>query len=149
VIESVGATFRPLFDTKAQDWKVEVVGRITQVRADRGRLVQILSNLISNAHKYTPGGGRITARVRLDGAMLRVDVRDTGIGLTSEEQSGLFDRFYRVSNAATKGVPGTGLGLAITKALVEMHGGEVRVASVPGRGTTFSFTLPTMDGAAA
>jgi signal transduction histidine kinase len=74
---------------------------------------------------------------------VRVDVRDTGIGLSAEEQAKLFTKFFRAKNRTTQEVGGTGLGLTITRSLVEMHGGKITVSSTPGEGSTFSFTLPT------
>jgi CheY-like chemotaxis protein len=107
-------------------------------------VTQILINLLSNAHKYTPAGGEIavTAALDGDGDTIRVAVRDTGIGLTAEEQAQLFTKFFRARNRTTEEVGGTGLGLAITRSLVEMHGGQMDVASAPGQGSTFGFTLP-------
>ena len=118
------------------------------VRGDIVRISQILNNLLSNAHKYTPPGGTITISAAPEGEMLRVSVADTGVGLTEEEQSHLFTRFYRAKNSATQDVGGTGLGLSITRMLVEMHGGTITVQSQPGKGSTFSFTLPTAVDAA-
>jgi signal transduction histidine kinase len=109
---------------------------------DQGRVIQILTNLLSNAHKYTPVGGSIAIAARREGGEVCVEIRDSGVGLTVEEQSQLFAKFFRASNRATQEVGGTGLGLAITRSLVEMHGGQITVQSVPGEGSTFSFTLP-------
>jgi CheY-like chemotaxis protein len=103
----------------------------------------ILTNLLSNAHKYTPHGGQIDVVARRDGDRVRVDVRDSGIGMTPEEQAKLFTRFFRADNTMTAEEGGTGLGLVITRSLIEMHGGEITVRSAPGKGSTFSFTLPT------
>jgi PAS domain S-box-containing protein len=112
------------------------------IHADRLRVKQILVNLLSNAVKFTPEGGGIRVLGEEKGAMLRVEVSDTGIGIPKEEQTFIFDKFHQVG-ATTKGVKeGTGLGLAITKRLVEEHGGEIRVQSSPGKGSRFVFTLP-------
>jgi DNA-binding response OmpR family regulator len=112
------------------------------VRGDSARIAQILANLLSNAHKYTPAGGTITVSAGRDGDFLRVNVADTGVGMSEEEQANLFTRFYRAKNSATQDAGGTGLGLSITRTLVEMHGGTITVQSTPGAGSTFSFTLP-------
>ena len=115
------------------------------VRGDAARISQILANLLSNAHKYTAEGGTITISAAREGKMLRISVADTGVGMTEEELSHLFTRFYRAKHPGTQDVGGTGLGLSITKMLVEMHGGTMAVQSVPEVGSTFSFTLPIAE----
>ena len=115
------------------------------VRGDSARISQILMNLLSNAYKYTPARGSITVSAAREGDFVRVSVADTGVGMSEEEQAQLFTRFYRAKNAATQDVGGTGLGLSIARMLVEMHGGQIRVQSASGAGTTFSFTLPIAD----
>jgi len=112
------------------------------VRADPQRTVQILTNLIGNACRYTPAGGRITiASSRKDGAA-EITISDTGIGISHEEIDRIFERFYRSENPLVREQPGTGLGLAIAKSLVELHGGRLWVKSKVGEGSTFGFTLP-------
>nr|MBA2678318.1 hypothetical protein [Ktedonobacteraceae bacterium] len=105
---------------------------------------QVLSNLLSNAHKYTPVGGHLEIVVETKGSLAHIAVIDTGIGLSPEELGQLFTRFYRAQNAFTQAIQGTGLGLTITRSLVEMHGGELQVFSTPGLGSTFCFTLPVV-----
>ena len=112
------------------------------VLGDADRVTQILSNLLSNAHKYTPEEGHIDLSVEVAGPMAAIAVTDSGIGLSPEEQFRLFTRFYRAHNTVTEVGGGTGLGLAITRSLVEMQGGEIQVTSEPGHGSTFRFTLP-------
>ena len=115
------------------------------VRGDRPRVVQILANLVSNAVKYSPDESSIEINVYpVNGAseFLKVDVRDHGSGIPVEDIDKLFQKFYRIDNSTTRSTAGTGLGLAITKALVELHGGEIWVQSEAGEGSTFSFTLP-------
>jgi PAS domain S-box-containing protein len=109
------------------------------VIGERDRLVQVLSNLIGNAVKFTPPCGQISVRVRLLEESLHVSVEDTGPGIPSENLPQLFDRFWQ---ADPTGRVGTGLGLAIAKAIVEAHGGHIWAESVLGRGTTFHFTVP-------
>jgi signal transduction histidine kinase len=141
-IEGAAASVRPQLAAKGQSLTVAVPASLPPVWGDGGRITQILLNLLSNAHKYTPEGGAVAVGAAVDGAFVRTDVRDTGVGLTPEEQAQLFTRFYRAGNAATRAAGGTGLGLAITRQLVELHGGQMRVASAPGEGSVFSFTLP-------
>jgi signal transduction histidine kinase len=110
--------------------------------ADQSRLTQILVNLVSNAHKYTPEGGSIKIAASLRGSSLRVEVIDSGIGISADDQAKLFSKFFRAQNRATEEVGGTGLGLSITRSLVAMHGGQMEVSSTPGQGSTFAFELP-------
>lgn len=112
------------------------------VRADPLRLRQVLINLLANAVRYTPPGGRITVEASDRGDAVRVDVRDTGVGIAPEDLPYVFDRFYRAEKSRTRSDGGSGLGLAIVKSLVEAHGGQVGVESAPGKGARFFFTLP-------
>ncbi|HVW19667.1 MAG TPA: ATP-binding protein [Opitutaceae bacterium] len=118
-----------------------------QVRADPERLRQVLSNLVDNAIKYGREEGRVelTAAALPDGR-IEVGVRDDGPGLPPEVQPRIFERFYRVDKARSREQGGTGLGLAIVKHVVQAHGGEVRLESRPGQGTTFFFILPPASG---
>lgn len=115
-------------------------------RADPARLRQVLSNLIDNAIKYgRPRGGVSIGGRLLDGGRVELAVRDDGPGIPQEAKSRIFERFYRVDKARSREQGGTGLGLAIVKNVMEAHGGEVRVESAPGAGTTFFLTLKTMN----
>jgi PAS domain S-box-containing protein len=115
---------------------------IESLVGDRARLAQLLDNFISNAIKFTPEGGRVTVRAWAEGEHGLVSIADSGIGIPEDEQARLFERFYRASSATEQAIPGTGLGLAIAKAIVDAHGGTIRVESVVGRGTTFTVALP-------
>src|SRR6266700_5004614 len=130
------------WETKRQTFTLYLPEPALMVLGDADRVKQILTNLFSNAHKYTPEEGHIDLSVEVVGPFACMAVTDSGIGLSTEEQARLFTRFYRAHNAAAKGVGGTGLGLAITRSLVEMQGGEIQVTSEPGHGSTFRFTLP-------
>jgi PAS domain S-box-containing protein len=112
------------------------------VTADPARIGQVIDNLISNALKFTPPGGRVEVRAMVRGAHVRVEVADTGTGISEDEQARLFERFYRTAQAQTNAVPGVGLGLSIAQAIVEAHGGEISCSSVEGAGTTFALELP-------
>ena len=109
---------------------------------DAGRLGQTFDNLISNALKFTPAGGRVDVRVLNRRDHVVIEVADTGLGIALADQRRLFERFYRSSTATDQAIPGVGLGLSISKAIVEGHGGTIQVASDEGRGTTFTIDLP-------
>jgi signal transduction histidine kinase len=109
---------------------------------DAGRLGQVLDNLVSNAVKFTPAGGRVTVRTGREGDRAWFEVADTGVGIPAGELGRLFERFFRASTATDAEVPGIGLGLAISKAIVDGHGGRIAVTSTEGRGTTFRVELP-------
>ncbi len=112
------------------------------VQGDPERLEQVLSNLVSNAIKYSPNGGRITVSGRFDDDYVYIAVTDEGIGIPPGEQERIFDRFYRVESALSRRTQGAGLGLYLARSVVEAHGGQIWVDSRPGQGSTFVFTLP-------
>jgi two-component system phosphate regulon sensor histidine kinase PhoR len=114
--------------------------------ADPRAVEQILQNLLDNAVKYTDAGGRIAVHVQAEGERLRVRVSDSGIGIPQRDLARIFERFYRVDAARSRALGGTGLGLSIVKHLVQRMGGEISVSSEPGRGSTFSFSLPRPPG---
>jgi signal transduction histidine kinase len=118
---------------------------VAVVEADRSRLAQVFDNLLSNAIKFTPSGGTVDVRVSAEGEHAKIQVEDTGMGISADDQTRLFTRFFRTSAANELAVQGTGLGLAIVKAIVEGHGGKITVESGVGRGTTFCVELPLAD----
>jgi signal transduction histidine kinase len=127
-----------------------------RVVGDAARLAQMLDNLVANAIKFTPPGGRVTISASAADGTARLEVSDTGIGIPAADQEQLFDRFFRSSNAISKAIPGTGLGLYITRAIAEAHGGWIEVESREGAGTVFRVLLPAgaassspVDGGAA
>ncbi|HEY7305376.1 MAG TPA: ATP-binding protein [Bryobacteraceae bacterium] len=135
------AGLRPLAENK-QIRITEAIDRELEITADRLRFKEILSNLISNAIKFTPEKGQITIESSEGPKSVFFAVTDTGIGIDPAEQQAIFNKFYQLGST-TRGVrEGTGLGLAITKSLVEMHGGRIWVESTPGQGSRFQLTLP-------
>lgn len=110
------------------------------------RIEQVLRNLVENAVKYSPNGGRITVSGEVDGDRLVVSVADEGMGIPGEHIDRVFEPFYQVDGSTTRRVGGSGLGLAICRGFVEAHGGEIWVESEPDRGSTFRFSLPLEDG---
>src|SRR5690606_7996279 len=112
------------------------------VEVDEDKLTQVIDNIISNALKYSPEGGRITYRIKeLDGK-IEISISDQGIGIPKENLEKVFERFYRVDRARTRQLGGTGLGLAIAKEMIGAHGGDIWAESKEGKGTTILFTLP-------
>jgi PAS domain S-box-containing protein len=134
-------TTRPLAAKKAIALNLEADDEL-RVSADRARLVQLLDNLLSNALKFTPEGGRVDVLLSAENGHAVLEVADSGIGIPRAEQGRLFERFYRASTATAQAVPGTGLGLAIAKAIVEAHGGRIDVESDEGAGARFRVELP-------
>jgi two-component system phosphate regulon sensor histidine kinase PhoR len=121
--------------------EVEIPGTLPTVLADREKIGQVLTNLVHNAIKFTPAGGRVVVGAAPDDGVVRFEVRDTGVGIARDEVDRVFERFYKSERSRAGG--GTGLGLAIARHIVHAHGGTIAATSAgPGRGTTFSFTLP-------
>ena len=131
---------RPLADKKSQTLVVQSLLNLC-VRADATRLRQVLMNLVGNAIKFTPEGGKIELAAQQLGEVVRVEVRDSGPGIPEGEQQRIFEAFHRLQQS-DKTSEGTGLGLAITRRLVELHGGRLGLESIPGSGSCFYFTLP-------
>ena len=121
---------------------LEVGEGVGQVRADERKVKQIVLNLLSNAVKFTPDGGKVDVRARMDTDKVAVSVIDTGIGIAKDDLEMVFEEFRQAGRDYTKKAEGTGLGLALTKRFVELHGGSISLASEPGKGSTFTFTLP-------
>jgi signal transduction histidine kinase len=115
---------------------------LPQLWLDRELIERVFMNLVSNAVKYSPDGGSIKVDIYVQGQNVRVDVIDSGIGLSPESLSHIFEKFFRVRSEATKGIGGTGLGLVIVKGIVEAHGGSMTVSSTHGQGSIFSVILP-------
>lgn len=144
--ENVAEGFGPQIAAKGQTLRLDLPRDLPRAWADPERIAQVLANLISNAHKYTPQGGSIGVVLRQEGDNLRLSVSDTGVGLSPDERAHLFTKFYRVDKVRSRQAGGTGLGLSITRALVELHGGTIEVESEAGSGSTFSFTLLRLTG---
>ncbi|MBN1123213.1 MAG: GAF domain-containing protein [Anaerolineae bacterium] len=141
-LDEVLTTIQAEIKNREHTLDVKIPRDLPGVNVDPQRLNQILTNLVSNACKYTPDGGTITIRAGSEAGFVRVEVEDTGIGMTPEEISNLFTKFWRAEDRYVREQQGTGLGLAIAKNLVEIHGGEMSVDSEKEKGTIFAFTLP-------
>ena len=143
VIERAIAATASLFDAKKLNLIREVDADLPPVNGDQDRLIQVVINLISNAVKFTDTGS-ITCSAHLRDGELVAGVTDSGIGIASGDQQKVFEKFKQVGDTLTDKPKGTGLGLPICKEIVEYHGGRIWVESVPGKGSTFSFTLPVI-----
>jgi len=142
VLHEFAEAQKPLILSKSLELRLEVGPDLSEVLADRNRLLQVLENLVGNATKFTKPGGLLTVGAAPHDRGLLFWVKDTGVGIQSEDLPHLFDRFWQAHQAGKQGV---GLGLPIVKGIVEAHGGQVWVESVTGRGSTFFFTLPRAD----
>ena len=132
---------RPAAEKRDQSLDTAITPGLHAV-CDPGKMRQIITNLVDNALKYTPDGGEVTVSLTDEGESVALSVTDNGVGIPEEDQTHIFDRFYRVDKARSRATGGTGLGLAIVRQMVAMHHGEISVTSAPGEGSTFTVTLP-------
>jgi GAF domain-containing protein len=143
IAQTVRSTLEPLAADKKLGFKVEVAPQLPSGHGDGRRLTQVLINLVGNAIKFTDAG-EVAIKAEANNGAFHVSVRDTGPGISTADQTKLFQEFQQADNAITKKKGGTGLGLAISKRIIEMHGGKIWVESQPGKGSTFAFTLPVI-----
>ena len=148
VVDDVVHSSLHQIEARKQRTRVEIADDLPPVWGDRNRIAQVLSNLLTNAYKYTPVGGEITIRIKngsdLDGnsAEALLEIQDTGVGIHPEDREKVFEKFFRAKDDAVRDETGGGLGLSIVKNLVEMQGGDISFESEVGKGTTFYVTFP-------
>lgn len=132
-------------DPNGENYQIvrEFTPRDIYVDIDQDRMTQVIDNLLNNAIKYSPDGGTVTVRLSEEQGFVKVSVIDEGLGISKSDAERLFERFYRVDKARSREQGGSGLGLAISKEVIELHGGQIWVESVEGKGSNFSFTLPS------
>jgi signal transduction histidine kinase len=145
LIAGVASAYRVLAERKGQRIDVDIATADSTIDGDEARLREVLDNLVSNAVKFTPPGGRIAVSLSASDGHLRLAVRDTGPGLTADDRQHLFQAFERLSARPTANEPSTGLGLSIAKKIVELHGGRIWAESTPGAGSTFVVELPAAE----
>lgn len=142
ILQHVADRFDPEAQAKQVRLVVKLPDNVLKIQATEDGLGKIFGNLLGNAIKYTPMGGRVTLEARQDGSKLEISVADTGIGIPADEVDHIGEDFFRAKNAKRSGILGTGLGLSIVKELVDQYGGHIAVHSVEGQGTTFTLRLP-------
>jgi len=148
-LQQVMAQLKPQAVEKGLSIEVSIVAGLGPVRIAADQAKSIWTNLISNAIKYTPGGGSIWISLTQCGEMLLGQVKDTGIGIPVEAKTRLFSEFFRAKNAKELNIPGTGLGLAIVRQIIEKAGGKIWAEAEAGKGATFAFSLPVVKGDSA
>jgi len=141
IFDDIGEVFQALAQQKGVEFHIDV-RQECWVKGDRTLLHRLFCNLIENAIRYTPSGGRVEATAWRQEALCRVSVSDTGIGIAAADIDKIFDRFYRAEASRSRQTGGTGLGLSICQRIVELHGGSIRVESQEGKGTTLTVALP-------
>ena len=142
LVEEAAEKVKAQSQEKHLDFRVDISPKLPKVMVDKNKLVSALVNLLGNAMKYTPDHGRVSFAVDANAQQLEFVVTDTGIGIAPEELSHVFDKFFRSDDERVRDIPGSGLGLAFTQEVARLHGGDVEVASVLNKGTTFRLTLP-------
>lgn len=143
LVMATAERLRPQFEDKGVALETDLSSDLPRIQADEDRLGQVLLNLVGNALQYTPSGGRVLVRARVEGNRVQVAVIDAGIGIAAEHLPHLFDRFYRPDASRSRAGGGTGIGLTIARRLIEAHGGEIVAMSEGlGKGSTFMVSLP-------
>jgi len=147
IVDAAVAALAPQLILQPAEIAVDVPAGLPRVRGDRSALVEVLLNLLNNAHKYTGPEKRLAVEVRSDGHSVRIAVSDNGPGIARHDLKRVFDRFYRARDPLDRIIEGSGLGLAMVKHIVLAHGGRIDVESELGKGTTFTITLPAVEEA--
>ena len=142
LVQETAHEWQAQMEDKGLAFQVNLPAEDCQVNVDVKRLRWAIMNLVRNAWQYTPEGGRVTLQLAMRDGQVVLDVVDTGVGISPQDQKRLFSRFFRGNIAAEDEVRGLGLGLYVTRAIIEAHDGKIQVVSQPGAGSTFSVILP-------
>jgi signal transduction histidine kinase len=140
-VRDIVDSFAPIYEAKSQTLEIDIPDGEQIVFADKNRIAQVLTNLLSNASKYSPESKRVWLSLSTADEHLEFEVRDEGFGISEENQKEMFTAFYRVDTDETRSIEGTGLGLVIAKGIVEIHGGQLDMTSEAGVGTSFKFQI--------
>jgi len=149
LIEALKADYSGLADEKNITLEFKLPPKLPVIHADRDKIGLALHNLVNNALKYTPDGGRVEVKVDVKDGNMIIEVVDSGIGIAEADIARIFERFYRAKDPKVSEVTGSGLGLALAREVVRLHGGDIRVESEVGKGSTFSMVLPALSAKAA
>jgi two-component system phosphate regulon sensor histidine kinase PhoR len=133
---------RPLMEQKHITFETALPAKLPELRLDKDKIATTLVNLLGNAAKYTPDGGRVALKVKTADGLLQIDVEDTGVGIAAEELPRVFEKFFRSADPRVQQESGTGLGLPLAREVVRLHGGDVTGSSRLNQGSTFTVTLP-------
>jgi two-component system phosphate regulon sensor histidine kinase PhoR len=133
---------RPLMEQKRITFETAFPAKLPELRLDKDKIATMLVNLLGNAAKYTPEGGRVALKVKTADGALQIDVEDTGVGIAAEELPRVFEKFFRSADPRVQKECGTGLGLPLAREVVRLHGGDVTATSHLNQGSTFTVTLP-------
>jgi len=142
LMEQLYADYLALAESKGLSLEFELPPKLPVLQGDRDKVAGALHNLLGNAIKYTPEGGRVTVRIDDDDGAIKFAIVDTGIGIGPEEQQRVYDKFFRSSDERVSAIEGTGLGLAFARQVAQMHGGDLSLESELDRGSTFTFSMP-------
>lgn len=142
LFDEVADKMRPLLEQKQLAFSVVLPPKLQEAKLDKDKIAAVLVNLLGNAAKYTPSGGRVTLRVSIEERTLRIAVEDTGLGVEAEELPRLFEKFFRSKDPRVQAETGTGLGLSLAREVVRAHGGDICAESVMNEGSTFTVWLP-------
>jgi signal transduction histidine kinase len=149
LIESLKADYSGLAGEKNITLEFKLPPKLPVIHADRDKIGLALHNLVNNALKYTPDGGRVEVKVDVKDGNMIIEVVDSGIGIAEADIGQIFERFYRANDPKVSAVTGSGLGLALAREVVRLHGGDIQVESEVGKGSTFSIVLPALSAKAA
>ncbi|GAG31368.1 unnamed protein product, partial [marine sediment metagenome] len=148
LLEQLQADYEPQAKQKQISLAFKLPPKLPVLQGDRDKISLALHNLVGNALKYTPDGGKVTVTAVVGEQQLALDVTDTGIGISEDDAERVFEKFYRAKNARQANITGSGMGLALAREIVRLHGGDIELQSEPQRGSTFTMTLPISQKAA-
>jgi two-component system sensor histidine kinase VicK len=145
ILNEVITKMRVNIQRKGQVLEVNLPEKSPEVFVDKDKIEQVFQNILSNANKYTPEGGKIIIGLDYTDSMVSISFKDTGIGIPNEDLPRIFERFYRVDKTRSREMGGTGLGLSIAQEIIRAHDGDIQIDSEPGKGTCVTVCIPTIS----